>query len=184
MLNARWWLHSLLLAEPLLHVCTESTGQLHAREREQLVEPRDYTERLLVGSAERLQSNCVPHADPVGAHVVEVPSTGLRILQVPDELRENPRLVGVGDSLVRLLQERLRVDPAPRQVIEVNLPKLPLVHRDWVNSGRRRNLVADRDDGIKALFACDVEVVVDLFGVQIVPPSLDLQECGPRLLPA
>ena len=58
----------------------------------------------LVRGAQGAGGDLVPHPDPRLAHVVELQRSGLAVLEVADELAQDPCLVGVGDASDVLLQ--------------------------------------------------------------------------------
>src|SRR4051794_13222820 len=101
------------------------------------------------------------------------------MLEVPDQLTEDPGLIGIGNSAVLPLHDRHRQDLGPRQVIEGDLLELPLVDGGRVLPGDRRYLVRDRDQRVVALFAGNVEVHLKLLGLQGVAAGLHLQQRGP-----
>ena len=94
--------------------------------------------------------------DPGRAHVLEVERSRFGLFDVADELGEQPRLVRVAHRVVGLLDQGLRVDTAPREVVQRNSACLSLVDGHGVHARSRRHLVANGDDGVVAAVAGDV----------------------------
>ena len=61
----------------------------------------------------------VTNRNPMVAHVFKADSARFLMLQVGDQLVENPSLIRVFDAPVLMLQDRLSEDAPPRQVYEV-----------------------------------------------------------------
>jgi hypothetical protein len=62
--------------------------------------------------------------------------------------------------------------------------QFPFVDGDGVHPWRCRNLVADRDDCVEALIACDINVILYLIGTEVDSASLDFDQGRPfRLAP-
>ena len=59
--------------------------------------------RAWIVAAQGAGGDRLPGADPGAAHVIEGQRAGSGVLEVPDQLTEDPRLVGVGDAPVLLL---------------------------------------------------------------------------------
>ena len=87
-------------------------------------------------------ATCVADADPGLAHVVELQGAGLAVLEVADELAEDPGLVGVGDAAELLLHDRLGEHLGPGQVVQGDLAQLALVDLGGVLAGDGGDLVA------------------------------------------
>ena len=106
------------------------------------------------------------------------------MLQVTNELTQDPGLLGVGDASVLLLHDRRGEDVGPRPMVQRNLLQLALVDLRGVLARSRRDLVADRDERVEALRLGHVEVVLQLLAGQIVLAGLDLDQSRPDALAA
>jgi hypothetical protein len=104
------------------------------------------------------------------------------MLQVADQLAEDPGLIGVGNASVLLLHHRLGQHLAPRVVVQRHLLELALVNTGGVLTGDRWNLVGDRDQRVEALLAGNVEIGLQLFRTQQVCSSFDLDQRSPGLV--
>ena len=122
--------------------------------------------------------------DPLVAHVLEPAGARRLAVQVGDQLAEDPRLVGIGDAAVAVLDDRLGQHPPPREVPQRGPLELAAVDADRRLRRRGGDLVGDRQDAVEAVLACDVEVGVDLLGPQRGAGGLDLDQARPHLLPA
>ena len=103
------------------------------------------------------------------------------MLEVPDQLTQDPRLVGIGDPAELLLHDGLGEDLRPREVVQLDLPQLAPVDLGRMLPRDRRDLVGDGDDGVEAVLTRDVEVVLKLLCGQLVAAGLDLDERHPAL---
>ncbi|MCP3801072.1 hypothetical protein NLX83_17570 [Allokutzneria sp. A3M-2-11 16] len=101
------------------------------------------------------------------------------MLQVADQLTEDPRLLGIGDAAVLLLHHRLAQQLRPGEVVQGDLAQPALVHCGRMLTGNSGDLVGDRQQRVEPLLPRDVEVGVELLGLQRVVPGLDLHERGP-----
>jgi len=90
------------------------------------------------------------------------------MLQVADELGEDPRLIRVGYCLVPLLDQGFGADLASRQVMQADFPQLALVHGQRMLARRPGQLIGDRQDRVKTLLTGHVEIRLDLRGLQLV----------------
>ena len=63
--------------------------------------------------------------------------------------------------------------------MEVDLAELSFIDLGGVLTRHGRNLVADRDQRIETLLACDVEIVLKLLGLQLVLAGLDFDQGCP-----
>lgn len=102
------------------------------------------------------------------------------MFEVPDQLAEDPRLVGIRDSPELLLHHGLREDLRPSEVMERDLADLAPVDLRGMLARRGRDLVRDGDDRVEALLTSDVEVVLELLGDEWVAAGLHLHQGGPR----
>jgi hypothetical protein len=106
------------------------------------------------------------------------------VVEVGDELAEDPRLVWVGDAAMPVLHDGLGDDAPPRQVPQRDLAQLRAVHVDRRVLGAGGDLVGDRHDGADAVLARDVDVARDLLVGQARVADLDLDQRSPaRLAP-
>ena len=105
-------------------------------------------------------------ADPGLAHVVELQGAGRAVLEVADQLAQDPRLVGVGDAAELLLHDRLGQHLGPGQVVQCDLLELALVDLGRVLAGHGGDLVGDGQHRVEALLPGDVEVVLELLGLR------------------
>lgn len=122
---------------------------------------------------ERASLDGLADGHPGSAHVLEFDRARSGMLQVANELGEDPRLVRVTDCLVPLLDRGLGADLAPRQVMQAYLFQLPLVHGQRMLARRSGQLIGDRQDRVKTLLASHVEIRLHLRGPQFVraPPG-------------
>ena len=158
----------------------QPSSQAEAGEPQQGVEAGDDSGDALVGGAQGAGGDGVADSRPGLAHVVELEGAAAGVLEVADELAEDPRLVGVGDAAELLLHDGFGQDLGPGQVVQRDLAQLALVDLGGVLAGDGRDLVADRQHGVEALLAGDVEVVLQLLGGQVVAAGLDLDQRRPR----
>jgi hypothetical protein len=80
--------------------------------------------------------------DPDRGHLVgELEGARSRVREVPDQLRQNPGLLRVGDTSVLLLEHCLGKDPSPRQVAKLDLPQLPAINFRRVDISSGSHLV-------------------------------------------
>ena len=117
---------------------------------------------------------------PRSAHVLKFGRTRSGMLQVANELGEDPRLVRITDCLVPLLDQRLGADLAPRQMMQAHLPQLALVHGQRMLARRPGQLIGDRQDRVKTLFAGHVEISLHLRGLRLVRARLHLDQHSPQ----
>jgi hypothetical protein len=103
------------------------------------------------------------------------------VLEVADQLAEDPRLVRVGDTAMLFLHHRAREDLAPRVVMQSDPLQLAFVDPHGMLPGHRGDVVGDSEQGVKALLAGDVEIVLQLLDVESVCTGLHLHQSGPRL---
>ena len=68
---------------------------------------------LRIGLAERPVVRGLAHAYPLVAHIVEASSPGSVVVEVRDQLAENPFLVGVRDAPITALHNRFGDDAPP-----------------------------------------------------------------------
>ncbi len=106
------------------------------------------------------------------------------MLQVADVLGQDLGLVRIAHDLIGLLDQRLRADLAPRQMVQADLPELALVDRQGMLARRPGQLVGNRQHGIEALVAGDVQIRLHLGGLQLVRAGLDFDQRGPGPRPA
>jgi hypothetical protein len=96
-------------------LAAEVLGQAEAQVLGELLPPlRDLAG--LGSRAEGLVVSCFAHGDPLVAHVAEPARAGGLVVEVGNQLAEDPRLVGVGDPAVSALDDRLGNDSPPREV--------------------------------------------------------------------
>jgi hypothetical protein len=67
-------------------------------------------------------------------------------------------LIGIGNHVIGLLDQRLSLDSAPREMKEVDLPELALVNGSGMDARSRCDLMADGNDGVESLLSGDVSV--------------------------
>jgi hypothetical protein len=60
-------------------------------------------------------------------------------------------------------------DFAPRHVVQSHLAQLPLVDRGGMLPGDRRNLVGNGDQRVESLLTGDIEIRLELFGLEGIP---------------
>src|SRR5450759_3085963 len=106
------------------------------------------------------------------------------MLQVLDQLPQDPGLVGVGYAPELLLHDGLSQDLHPRQVVKRYLSEFAPVNRGGVLPGDCGYLVRDRQDRVEALRTSDSEVVRHLLRGEGPVTRLDLDKRSPRLLTA
>ena len=81
--------------------------------------------------------------------------------------------------MVGVLDLGLGMDTIPREVDEVDLAGLALVHCNLMHARSGRHLVADGDDSVVLVLTSHVEESSHLVGVEIVSPCRDLDEGCP-----
>ena len=72
------------------------------------------------------------------------------MLEIPDQLAQDPRLIRISDTAVGLFHDRVGENLRPRQVVQRDLAKLALVDARRVLPSGSEDLVGDRDDGVEA----------------------------------
>ncbi|MGH9281078.1 MAG: hypothetical protein ACRD12_23695 [Acidimicrobiales bacterium] len=108
------------------------------------------------------------------------------MLEVADQLIEDPRLIRIGHTAMHLLHNRVGQHLGPGEVVESNFLELPLVDGGGMCPGHGRDLVRDGQDDVEALLPDDIEVRLQLRGVELVGARLHLHEAtqvrDPRLM--
>ena len=126
----------------------------------------------------------VPDLHPSLAHVLEADRAGLLMLEIGDQLSEDPSLVGVLDTPVLVLHDRLGEDPPPGQVEKVNPAQLSSVNDDGCVARATADLVGDRQNRVEAMVSGQVQIVRDLVDLEGRIAGLDLDQAFPRRLAA
>ena len=99
------------------------------------------------------------------------------MLEIPDQLVEDPCLLRVLHTAMRVLLHRLGQDHRPRHVVNLHLgvrPQTQPVRR--MNTRRRRNLIGYCYYTIIVIQASDLDICVDLFGFEFGVARLHLDE--------
>ena len=97
---------------------SELSAETQARVAQQRVEPADHLGGGLVCRPKGAGRDRLTDRHPVLAHVLELHGTGARVLQVADQLTEDPRLLGVGDTAVLLLHHGGGQEVGPGPVVQ------------------------------------------------------------------
>lgn len=103
---------------------------------------------------------------------------------VADELIQYAPLRRVGDSAVLGQEQCIGANLIPRQVNQLHLSQFPTVDGDWVVLYCAGQFVADSDNRIDAFVAGDLDIAVDLVGLQSSVGRLHFNERLPCPLPA
>src|SRR4051794_5264434 len=106
----------LLPRKHRLDLCPELATEAQREGSDERVPSTSDFERRLVVRAQRSRGRRVADRYPRWAHVFEVERARPRVLEVTDQLAENPRLIGVGDPTMLLLHGGLSQHFRPRQV--------------------------------------------------------------------
>ena len=116
---------SRLLARPhRSHVAPEVLAQPEAEVLDELLPAVGDVTNLRIARAKRAVAGAVAYRHPVLAHVTEAAGTRALVVEVGDQLAEDPCLVRVGDAAVAVLDDRLGEDAPPREVDEATLRSL------------------------------------------------------------
>ena len=133
--------------------------------------------RSLVGSARCQRRWPAGLTQPVPCRRTPLHRNG--VFEVADQLAENPGLVRVCHAPVLLLDRRLQRGPTSR-TSGADRPSGASACRSWSGAGQRCwDLVADGDEGLEALLPRDIEVGLELLGLELVRAGLDLDQRGP-----
>jgi hypothetical protein len=124
------------------------------------------------------------HTDPLVAHVVKARCAGRFIVEVGDQLAEDPCLIGISDTAIAGLNDSLGDDAPPGEVPQAGASQPAAVDRERGLRRRRGDLIGDRQHAVVALLARDVEIRADLVVLERSRAGLDLDEAGPSLLAA
>ena len=161
----------------LPHLGADLDAQLERRVPQELVPTLTDLDNGAVSPVEGPLPCTVSHRRPVGAHVGERQRARVGMLEVPDQLVEDPCLLGIVHTAVRVLLDRLGEDHRPRHVVNLHLgirPQPQSVGR--MNTGRRCDLVGDRDHTIMVIEASDLDIRVDLLSFELGVARLHLHE--------
>jgi hypothetical protein len=112
----------LLTSKDWNYLGPELTAELETGEPQKSIEAGNHLGDALVGDAQGARSHLVADTDPRLSHVLELQRPGLAVLQVADELTENPGLVRIGDAAELLLHDRLGEHLRPGDVVQRHLP--------------------------------------------------------------
>jgi hypothetical protein len=102
----------------------------------------------LILRMQRPGTGTVANVHPGVAHVIEIDRARPGMFQVADEFRENPRLVGVADGPIRLLNQCLCADLAPGQVMQSRRLSPGLWQLDGMHPGNGSNLIGNSEQGL------------------------------------
>ena len=111
----------LTAGEHRVNIFPDLGAELESREAEQLVPTPDHILDPLGTPGQSLLPGGVSNPDPGLTHVCEIEGTRGRVLEVADQLIEQPGLLGVSDSLVSLDSHGRTDDGAPREVRDRDL---------------------------------------------------------------
>jgi hypothetical protein len=95
-------------------------------------------------------------------HVLEADGSGLFMLQVCNQLTEDPSLIRILDPPVLVLHHCLGEDSPPRQVPKVYSAKLPTINGNGHVVWPAADLIGDRQDSVEFVLPGQVEVTGDL----------------------
>jgi hypothetical protein len=112
-------------------------------------------------------------------HVLELKGSRARVLEIANELAQNPCLVWISDATVNLLHDGFAEHLRPRQVMDGDPAELPFVDARRMCPREGRDLIGDREQRVKALLACHVEVRLELSSVKLIRRCLDLDKAHP-----
>ena len=99
------------------------------------------------------------------------------MLEISDQLVEDPCLLRIIHATMRVFLDRLGKDHRPRHVVNLNLgvrPQPQSVGR--MNTRRRCDLIGDGDHAIMVVEASDLDIRVDLFRVELGVAGLHLDQ--------
>jgi hypothetical protein len=137
-----------------------------------------------ISRPERAGSRTVANRDPAFAHVLETACAGALVVEVGDQLAQNPRLIGIADAAMPVLDDGLRDDSPPGEVVERDAPELAAIDVDRGVADRRGDLVRNGEDGVELVVSSDVEISIDLVRAERDRAGLDHDEARPIGLPA
>jgi hypothetical protein len=129
---------------------------------------RDYA-NFRVGRPKGPLARTIADLHPTLAHVLEAAGAGILVIEVGDQLAQDPGLIGIGDPTEAMLQYRFGDDSPPGQVVHLHAAGLASVdgNRRLVRAGR--DLVRDRQQAVEVVVARHREIAADLlageFGV-------------------
>jgi len=162
-----------------LDVGTKLPTEAQGGEAEKLFPSGDDLSETLVIRPERARSDGLANRHPSSTHVNEVEGTGLGMLEVANELSEDPGLVRISDpamdSLLDCDGEYLR----PGHVVQSDATELAPIYVEGMNARGGSDLVGHREDHVEPVLTCDVEVCLNLRSLQFGAAGLHLDQGRP-----
>ncbi len=104
------------------------------------------------------------------------------MIEIGDELSEDPSLVWVRDTAVAVLHHGLGDHRPPREVAQLHLLQLCLADPDRRLLRRRGQLIGEREHGVEAVCPGEIDVASDLLLGELGGPCLDFEQGCPHLL--
>ena len=161
----------------LLDFGTDLGAQLQRRVPQQLVPTLTDLDHGAISPVEGPLPCAVAHGRPVGTHVGERQRARVRMLEIPDQLVEDPCLLRILHTAMRMLLHRPGQDHRPRHVVNLHLGVRPQTQPlGRMNTRRRRNLIGYCYYTIIVIQSSDLDICVDLFGFEFGVARLHLDE--------
>ena len=173
-----------LATEHRVHVAAEPSSKIKAGVLKKLFPAHGDALRRIVPATQRAFPQRLPQRVPFGPHVGERSRPRFVVLEVADELAENPLLIGILNPDVVVHHERAGQDSGPRQVVQVDVAVATPVNVNRMMSVDGRQLVADREKPGVALLLHHVQIGFELLALEFIVARLDLDQQRPRRLPA
>ena len=142
----------------LEHIASDIGAELQACEAEKLVPPLGDVCDPVSSPVDGSFASAISNTQPVLAHVVEADGARTWVLEISDELAQNPRLFGIFDSSVDLLHNGCCQNPGPGDVFQLNFRVRAQFEARRVQSGSGWDLVGYRDHAVETAGLGDIDV--------------------------